>query len=128
MLGFVLLTFVNVGYGWMDTFRNPVKTSKLAQDQYSRTHTLTYMIPVGVSKVSVCKHMFLRTLGLKTDGRVTEFVLEKLISLNVVCLIGMRRTICLWGNILAASPTRIGVMQRRENCQVSTDEYRDKID
>ena len=54
----------------MDTFKvHPVKTRKLAQDQYSRTHTLI-MLPVGASIVSVCKFMFLRSLGLQTDGRM----------------------------------------------------------
>ena len=42
------------------------------------------MLPVGESKVSVCKCMFLRTLCLKTDGRVTEFVGGKLNSLNII--------------------------------------------
>ena len=45
---------------------------------YARKHTLQYSLPVGLEKIPVCKVMFLRNLGLKTDGRVTEYVKQKL--------------------------------------------------
>ena len=45
-----------------------------------RSRSLEYYIPVdnisGI-KVRVCKSSFLSTLGLKTDGRITEFVRQK---------------------------------------------------
>ena len=39
-----------------------------------RQHSLTYTLPRGTTKAPVCKQMFLRTLGIKTDGIITEFV------------------------------------------------------
>ena len=39
--------------------------------------TLEYCLPVGGLKARVCINSFLSTLGLKTDGRVTEFVRYK---------------------------------------------------
>uniref|UniRef100_UPI00358E51E8 uncharacterized protein isoform X1 n=1 Tax=Myxine glutinosa TaxID=7769 RepID=UPI00358E51E8 len=69
---------------WLDghILINPIKSRKEAQDQYTRSHTLIYQLPLSTSKVSVCKSMFLWTLGMKTDGMVTEFVKSKLASPN----------------------------------------------
>ena len=52
-------------------------TRKNAQNQCKRSHSLYYSLPLLVSKESVCKVLILRTLGLKTDGKITEFVRPK---------------------------------------------------
>ena len=54
-----------------------MKSRKNAQDEYTRSHSLIYSLPLSTSKESVCKFMFLRTLGLKTDGMISEFVRRK---------------------------------------------------
>ena len=43
-----------------------------------RKHSLIYSLPLqNGMNIDVCKEMFIRTLGLKTDGMVTEFVAVK---------------------------------------------------
>jgi len=44
---------------------------------HSRQHSLTYTLPQGTGKTPVCKKMFMRTLGLKTDAVITEFIRAK---------------------------------------------------
>ena len=44
------------------------------KSSFIRKKTLTYKLPnILGSKIQVCKPMFLATLGLKTDGMITEF-------------------------------------------------------
>ena len=64
---------------WFDShiLISPVKTRSCAKVDYSRSYTLQYSLPVSSTKMVVCKTMFLATLGLKTDGMVTEFVKAK---------------------------------------------------
>ena len=52
-------------------------TRKNAQNQYKRSNSLYYSLALLVSKELICKIMFLRTLGLKTDGVIAEFVRRK---------------------------------------------------
>ena len=53
--------------------------------------------------------MFIRTLGLKTDGRVTEFVREKLISLNSI--------------ITSPSDKRGKAAPRNKKCRISIQDH-----
>lgn len=47
-------------------------------EESKRSQSCTYKLPeVNGLKVTVCKVMFLHTLGLKTDGMVTEFLRAK---------------------------------------------------
>ena len=64
---------------WLDAHINiyDVKRRRLTGNvdkEPLRQHSLTYTLPKGTTKTPVCKQMFLRTLGVKTDGIVTEFV------------------------------------------------------
>ena len=52
-------------------------TRKNAQNQYKRSNSFYYSLLRLVSKESVCKVTFLRTLGLKTNGMIREFVRRK---------------------------------------------------
>ena len=54
-------------------------TRKNAPNQYKPSHSLYYSLLLLQSKESVCKVMFLRTLELKTNGMITEFVRRKII-------------------------------------------------
>ena len=68
---------------WLDSHINiyPVKRRRHNHNRHNhkqtRAHSLTYTLPKGTGKVPVCKTMFLRTLGLRTDGTLTEFVSAK---------------------------------------------------
>ena len=52
-------------------------TRKNIQNQYKRSRSLHYRLPLLMSKESVCKVMSLRTLRLKTNGIMREFVRRK---------------------------------------------------
>lgn len=71
---------------WFDShiLITPVKQRTSGNVDFKRSHTLGYSLPIGNTKKSVCKAMFLATLGLKTDGRVTEFVRAKTKELNTI--------------------------------------------
>lgn len=45
-----------------------------------RKHSLTYSLPLDKSVKSVCKPMFMHTLGMKTDAIITEYVRAKVKS------------------------------------------------
>ena len=64
---------------WLDSYIliAPVKSRTTTQMEYSRANTLRYFLPFETTKVSVCKTMFMATLGIKTDGIITEFVRAK---------------------------------------------------
>jgi len=51
--------------------------------KHSRGQSLVYFLPDVGMKRSVCKVMFLHTLGLSTDGMVTEFTKCKLSKLSM---------------------------------------------
>ena len=56
----------------------PVKRRRHGRkDTTAGGHSLTCTLPKQVSKVLVCKVMFLCTLGLRTDGTITEFMKAK---------------------------------------------------
>jgi len=56
----------------------PVKRRRHGRkDTTARAHRLTYTLPKQVSKVPVCTVIILRTLGLRTDGTITEFMKAK---------------------------------------------------
>ncbi|MES9882743.1 MAG: hypothetical protein ABW185_17895 [Sedimenticola sp.] len=66
---------------WLDghILIKPVIARAQAALDHMRSHTLIYhLTKEDGSKITVCKKMFLHTLGLKTDGTVTEFVKSKL--------------------------------------------------
>ena len=64
---------------WFDShiLITPVKTHSMAENEHNRSNTLHYSLPLGTSKINVCKVMFMSALGLKSDGMITEFVREK---------------------------------------------------
>ena len=65
---------------WLDShiYIAPVRNRANAEvEQYKRSHSLSYLLPLATSKEPVCKVMFLATLGLKTDGIITEFIKRK---------------------------------------------------
>jgi hypothetical protein len=68
---------------FLDSYINIVHVKRRRGDttapDFRRTMSFWYTLPHsdGV-KLTVCKQMFLHTLGLKTDGIVTEFVRAKL--------------------------------------------------
>ena len=64
---------------WLDSYIliAPVKTRTANETEHSRSNSLQYSLPVASTKLPVCKTMFLSTLGLKTDGMITEFVKAK---------------------------------------------------
>lgn len=64
---------------WLDShiLISPVKSRKTAKTEHTRNHTIQYSLPLSSTKENVCKTMFLRTLGLKTDGMTTEFIAAK---------------------------------------------------
>ena len=44
-----------------------------------RKHTLCYKLPIASGEtINVCKTMFLHTLGLRTDGTITQYLMKKL--------------------------------------------------
>ena len=64
----------------VSTRRHNTATITEPHGKPKRARTLEYYLPVGGLKARVCKNSFLSTLGLKTDGRVTEFVRYKISS------------------------------------------------
>ena len=65
---------------WLDShiYIAPVRNRANAEvEQYKRSHSLSYLLPLATSKEAVCKVMFLASLGLKTDGIITEFIKRK---------------------------------------------------
>ena len=53
------------------------KLPSFMSNRYKRSNSLYYSLALLVSKELICKIMFLRTLGLKTDGVIAEFVRRK---------------------------------------------------
>ena len=67
---------------WFDAhiLIQPIKRRKSGSEEleFLCSYSYIYQLPVTSHKVPVCKTMFLSTLGLKTDGRITEFIRQKL--------------------------------------------------
>ena len=69
--------------GWFDAHINVLgikqRTTGVVGANAKRKNTLSYTLPLpdGVN-IHVCKKMFMCTLGIKTDGMITEFVNTKL--------------------------------------------------
>ena len=78
--------FWNLAFGerrlWFDIHIDllDVKGREGCTITYKRKLSLRYHLPIDESKDTVCKTMFLHTLGLKTDAMVTEFVKSKTTS------------------------------------------------
>ena len=64
---------------WLDDHMTvkDVSTRKVVNDNYTRNHTVIYQLPLSSSKVTVCKNMFMRTLGMKADGMLNDFIKSK---------------------------------------------------
>lgn len=64
---------------WFDSHISILKVNShaTAETTHKRTRTLRYTLPVGAEKITVCKTMFMATLGLTSDGKITEFVRKK---------------------------------------------------
>lgn len=85
--GLINKTFWGLSYpgrrGWFDAHINILgikqRTAGAAGVNAKRKHTLSYTLPLenGVD-MHVCKTMFMHTLGIKTDGMITEFINTKL--------------------------------------------------
>ena len=74
---------------WLDShiYIAPVRNRANAEvEQYKRSHSLSYLLPLATSKEAVCKVMFLATLGLKTDGIVAVQYLKTPNSLFKISL------------------------------------------
>ena len=65
-----------------DVLIQSIKRRKSSSEalEFSRSNSYVYRLPVTSRKVPVCKTLFLNTLGLKTNGRITEFIKQKLSS------------------------------------------------
>lgn len=63
---------------WLDSHINiyTVKRHR-GKSLTKRKHSLTYTLPKGTEKIAVCKKMFMKTLGMRTDGMITKFVNAK---------------------------------------------------
>lgn len=63
---------------WLDSHINiyTVKRHR-GKSVTKRKHSLTYTLPKSTEKIAVCKIMFMKTLGMRNDGMITEFVKAK---------------------------------------------------
>lgn len=72
---------------WLDGHINILQVKRRRGDtmesDLKRNKSLQFKLPQpDGSKLTVCKIMFIHTLGLKTDGTITEFVRRKLEGVN----------------------------------------------
>jgi len=83
-------TYWSLSFGerrsWLDGYINILNVERRRGDttesDMKRSKSLWYTLPQSDGrKVTVCKQMFLHTLGLKTDGMITEFIRAKKLSL-----------------------------------------------
>jgi DNA-directed RNA polymerase beta subunit len=75
-------TYWNLDFGqrrlWLDSHISVLQIKRRTRETHTRKKSLRFSLPkADASKQTVCKVMFLHTLGLKTDGIITEFVKAK---------------------------------------------------
>ncbi|XP_061737270.1 uncharacterized protein LOC133539160 isoform X2 [Nerophis ophidion] len=72
--------------GWFDAYITisdvKQRTTGAVGAHAKRKHSLTYRLPLPAAgtDIVVCKEMFMHTVGLKTDGMITEYVKAKVMS------------------------------------------------